>query len=167
MKWTVPIFIAVLCISLILFTFFIDSEILIYFGNAVQIGSLILAALNVSMVRKLYAAGDEPRKAWGWLSTGLFLWIIAQLIGSYREMVLEELPYGDFSDVFWVTWLCSVFYRPDYFDSKFFKNRTPYCKQEKLHVDRNHQHFRFRGAFSLGNMARVKGPRTTSSNKTA
>ena len=102
MKWTVPIFIAVLCISLILFTFFIDSEIIIYFGNAVQIGSLILAALNVSMVRQFYAAGDEPRKAWGWLSIGLLLWIIAQLIGSYREMVLEELPYGDFSDVFWV-----------------------------------------------------------------
>ncbi len=102
MKWTVPIFIAALFSAAILYAFYIDSKVIVYFGNIMQAGSLLLAIINVNMARFLFGPDDEPRKAWGWLAIGLAFWFLGQILGSYREMVLHEVPYGDFSDVFWV-----------------------------------------------------------------
>jgi hypothetical protein len=102
MKWTVPIFIVSLFAAAILYTLYIDSKFIIYFGNALQIGSLLLAVINADLARRMFAPDDEPRKAWGWLAIGLVFWLLGQILGSYREMILQELPYGDISDVFWI-----------------------------------------------------------------
>jgi hypothetical protein len=102
MKWTIPVFIASLIAAAILYTLCIDSKSIVYFGNGLQIGSLLLAVINVDLTRRLFAPDDEPHKAWGWLAIGLVLWLLGQILGSYREMILQELPYGDISDVFWV-----------------------------------------------------------------
>ncbi len=102
MKWTLPIFVAALIVSAFLYTFYIDSENIGWFGCLLQLGSLILATINLNMARQLYKPGDAPHHAWSSLTAGAFCWTIAQLIDMYHEFVLRQFPSQTIADVFWI-----------------------------------------------------------------
>lgn len=102
MKWTLPLFLIALAASAVLYTSYLDSEFVVWFGITLQLGGLVLGIINLNMVRRLYRANDEPRNAWAWFMVGIILWTIAQILDIYIEIILHEFPYETISDVFWL-----------------------------------------------------------------
>jgi hypothetical protein len=102
MKATLPIFLTAFVSAAVVYTFFRDPVWIGWFGNALQLAGLLLAALNLNIARKLYRSGDNPRAAWMLLTIGIVLWTFAQTVDAYHEIFLEEVPYGTLADVFWV-----------------------------------------------------------------
>jgi hypothetical protein len=102
MKWTVHLYFVLLVAALILYSLFIKSDSLDYFGNLAQIIFLALSSWNLGLARENFSRGEKPRKAWTALSAGMLLWMIGQCFDAYCEIILKEVPYGTISDVFWL-----------------------------------------------------------------
>lgn len=101
MKSTPLIFLFFLVASGIIYPLWSTETIAIWFGAVAQITALVVASHNSSLARDAYGRNDEPRKAWFSITFGLWIWVIAQFLESYCDLVLKMISYGTIADAFW------------------------------------------------------------------
>ncbi|HEY4491150.1 MAG TPA: hypothetical protein VI958_04075, partial [Acidobacteriota bacterium] len=102
MKRTLPVFITILALSAFIYPLFSDSRYVLIFGNSAQIAGLIFALLQFLHLANISMKSDPLHSAWVRCAFGVFVWLIAQLLEFYCEMVLNLIAYGTIADAFWV-----------------------------------------------------------------
>ena len=101
MKWTVPGFIVVLVCTIPSYFFWSYSSRVFIIGNLAQIAGLVFAFL--SYVHLASNSKDHLlRSGWGHLALGAFIWLMAQCLEIYCELVLNMIAYGTISDGIWI-----------------------------------------------------------------
>ncbi|PWT94039.1 MAG: hypothetical protein C5B54_00725, partial [Acidobacteria bacterium] len=68
MKLTFPLFLLLAVGCLVVYPRWGDSQIAVYYGNAIQGAGLLLAGYNLYRVTMSFRPDDAPRGAWGRLS---------------------------------------------------------------------------------------------------
>lgn len=101
MKWTPLIFFVFLIAAAFVYPLYPASPLELWYGAVAQIASLVVAAYNAMLAGSGYGRTDGPRNAWFSLSFGLWIWVIAQFMESYCEMILKMISYGTMADAFW------------------------------------------------------------------
>jgi len=101
-RLTLPLFIFLLVGSGIVYPWWGESEFALYYGNVVQAVALLVAAYNLYLTTNSFRRGDEPRKAWARIGIGIGIWMVAQILESYCDLVLNQVSYGTVADLFWM-----------------------------------------------------------------
>jgi hypothetical protein len=99
---TLPLFIVLLVGSAVIYPFWGESEFALYYGNVVQAIALIVAVYNLNLATNVFRPGDAPRKAWARIGIGIGIWVVAQILESYCDLVLHQVSYGTVADAFWM-----------------------------------------------------------------
>jgi hypothetical protein len=99
-------------ITLAAFLVFLGAFAVVYFfgnvqqqhlvGNIGQLTALILGTVNLFRLAGVYSKGDPPRRAWMLFAFGMLIWVVAQSVVMYLEIVVQTLPHGSPADIFWV-----------------------------------------------------------------
>jgi diguanylate cyclase len=101
MKFTLLLFIAFLAAATVVFSQ-ASWEHQHFFGNTGEIAALILATWNCFSLAGSYRQNDPPRKAWTILGFGAFVWLLAQILTMYHELILQAVAHGTIADAFWM-----------------------------------------------------------------
>lgn len=101
MKWTALVFLLFLAAGAVIYPFWASAAVASWFGQLAQFTALILGGYNATLSFDQYGQKDEPRKAWFAIAVGLWIWVIAQFMASYSDLVLHRIPYASWADVFW------------------------------------------------------------------
>ncbi len=99
MPWTLPLFALSMALTIAVFPF---SSHPVVFGNIMEAVALATAAVNLTLTASSFKRNDAPRKAWMRLAIGMWIWIIAQFMGMYWELIVNKVSYGTLGDTFWV-----------------------------------------------------------------
>lgn len=99
MPWTIPLFILSLVLTIAVYPFTAHP---VAFGNVMEAVGLVVAAVNLTLTASAFGRKDAPRRAWMRLAIGIWIWIIAQFMGMYCELILNQVSYGTLADTFWV-----------------------------------------------------------------
>ena len=62
----------------------------------------LFPALVATMIWARYEAADSPRRVWASFAIGLWLWVVAELIWGYLNVIQGEVPIS-LADVFWAS----------------------------------------------------------------
>jgi hypothetical protein len=101
MKSPLKIFAVLLICSIPIYFFWGHSPLVPNYGNFLQLIALIFATLACYRAQFIFPRNDPGRIAWGRLAFGSFIWVIAQLLEWYCEVVLRLVAYGTIADCFW------------------------------------------------------------------
>lgn len=102
MNWTLPVYLVLLIVSIVIYPLVSTGGVVILFGNLAKIISLVFACVNLTATRNAFAPGDTPRRAWTWLAAGMWIWLLAQLIFAFYKLILKQSPYPSPADLFFV-----------------------------------------------------------------
>lgn len=99
MPWTIPILLLSLALTVAVFPF---SSHPVVIGNIMEAMALVMAGINLTLTAAAFEREDAPRRAWMRLAIGIWIWVIAQFMGMYCELILNQVSYGTLADAFWV-----------------------------------------------------------------
>ncbi len=102
MKWTVPSFVLMLILSVPVYAFWGNSNLGFVFGNLAQIIGLVFAMSGYGNRISDASKSHATRRAWIQLTFGAFIWLLAQCLEIYCELVLNLIAYGTVADAIWV-----------------------------------------------------------------
>jgi hypothetical protein len=102
MKWTIPGFIIVLLCTIPSYFLWSYSSRVFIVGNLAQIAGLLFAFLSYLHLATSNNKNNLLRSAWGNLALGAFIWLMAQSLEIYCELVLNMIAYGTISDGIWI-----------------------------------------------------------------
>lgn len=94
--------ISLLVVSSFLFADWWQSRLFVLFGNVIQIGTLIFAAVSLTRTAALVASRRIPWKNWGRLAGAMWMWVFGQCLEALSELMLNLTPYGTVADGFWI-----------------------------------------------------------------
>ena len=124
MKLTLPLFFVCLALSAFVYPVWGAGFGAAMFGNAVQILSLAVGAINLGRVTRRFAPSDAPRPAWAGLQAGISIWAIAQVVELYNEL-MQKAVYGGFADIIWIIGYLPLFYGVFLLISNYRKTGLP------------------------------------------
>jgi hypothetical protein len=102
MKWTIPVFILVLVCTIPAYFFWSYSSRVFIVGNLAQVAGLVFAFVSYLHLSSNKDKTHPLRSAWGLLALGVFIWLMAQCLEIYCEVVLNMIAYGTVSDGIWI-----------------------------------------------------------------
>lgn len=102
MRLTLPLYILCLAAGASIYPRWGETPLAIWFGNVAQILALVMAGYNLTATGNAFGRKDAPRMAWFRLSIGIWIWVLAQCLETYCELVLRQVSYGTIADVFWL-----------------------------------------------------------------
>jgi hypothetical protein len=99
MSWVHLVGLFVIAGSTIIYTSS-DVESILIFGNITKIFSLFVAGFSLTMTQNAYATGDTPKKAWTYLASGMWLWMLGQLLFAFYKIFLRQDLYPSIADIY-------------------------------------------------------------------
>ena len=79
-----------------------DPQSILIFGNIAKIFSLLIASLSLTFTTNAYTPGERAKRAWTFLSAGMWIWVFAQWIFAQYKMVMGLSLYPSIADIFFV-----------------------------------------------------------------
>ncbi len=70
--------------------------------NALTVSSASLSFVAVMLLVLNYLPSDKPFGIWVDFASGLFMWMVAEIVWSYYAMSMDEVPSPGLADIFWV-----------------------------------------------------------------
>ncbi|MCI0416843.1 hypothetical protein L0222_29085 [bacterium] len=102
MKWTIPCFAVVLLCSIPSYFLWSYSTRPLLVGNFAQIAGLVFAFFSYLHLVAHYDKNHPLKSGWAHLALGVFIWLMAQCLEIYCELILNMIAYGTVSDGLWV-----------------------------------------------------------------
>jgi hypothetical protein len=102
MRWSVRSYLLLLFSSIIVYPLSYKTSVPYLFGNFAQIAGLVFAFAAYTRMVPTCAMKSGLRKAWSQCALGAFIWLVAQCLEIYCELVLNLIAYGTVADAFWV-----------------------------------------------------------------
>jgi hypothetical protein len=102
MNWVHIVWFFLLLACPIIYRSSADQQSILVFGNIAKIFSLLISALCLTFTTNAYTPGERAKRAWTFLSSGMWIWFFAQAIFAQYKIVLGISPYPSIADIFFV-----------------------------------------------------------------
>ena len=100
MRWTIALFPVFLLLYCFLYFRAPSPSSLASFGNISHWLALLFGVVCLIQVTKRTPAADFQK--WLYLTLGVFIWLLAQGLSVYSELLLKKAAYGSVADFVWI-----------------------------------------------------------------
>jgi|GEM_PF-6368816 len=133
MKRTLFFFGLFLLCSIPVYSLYSETTSALFFGNIAQVSGLVVAFLSYLRLSTSFTRNDAHRGPIFQLAFGMFIWIIAQALEMYCELVLHLIAYGTVSDAVWIVGYFPMFFALHTISTERRKKQSP-AEPKKLHT---------------------------------